>query len=80
MTNFEILKFNQELIQKIHKSGIRLKDAEYVELYTEYSLMVKDGNKISYIVSVLAEKYEISERTVYSLIKRFQTNCNSSSV
>ena len=38
--------------------------------------MVADGEKVSYIVAALATKYDISERKVYDLIKRFKTNCN----
>lgn len=37
--------------------------------------MLADGEKVSYIVVLLAEKYAVSERKVYSLIKRFQNDC-----
>ena len=38
--------------------------------------MRQGGEKVSYIVAVLADRYVISERTVYSLIKRFSSECN----
>ena len=56
--------------------GIRLDDVQYIELYNEYQVLQKEGNKVSYIVAVLADRYGISERKVYSLIKRFQSDCN----
>ena len=31
--------------------------------------------KVSYAVAVLSEKYSVSERKVYALVKRFQSDC-----
>ena len=35
MKIIDILKFNRELINRLKMSGIRLEDAEYVDLYTD---------------------------------------------
>lgn len=75
MTIFEILNFNRELLSKLRQSGIRLEDADYIDLFAEYKNMLSDGNKVSYAVAVLADKYDVSERKVYSLIKHFQNDC-----
>uniref|UniRef100_A0AB33JAQ4 Mor transcription activator domain-containing protein n=1 Tax=Prevotella sp. GTC17260 TaxID=3236796 RepID=A0AB33JAQ4_9BACT len=56
-------------------SGIKLEDAEYVDLYTDYTTLLDRGEKVSYIVARLSEKYAVSERKVYMLIKRFQNDC-----
>lgn len=80
MTIFEILKFNRELLNRIRQSGIRLEDTDYINLFADYSKMVDAGDKVSYVVAYLAINYHISERKVYSLIKRFQTDCNSDAV
>lgn len=37
--------------------------------------MLSDGEKVSYVVAVLSEKYSVSERKVYALVKRFQSDC-----
>lgn len=37
--------------------------------------MYQSGDKVSYIVAVLSEKYAVSERKVYDLLKRFQSDC-----
>ena len=37
--------------------------------------MRKGGDKVTYIVSMLADKYNVSERKVYGLIKRFGKDC-----
>lgn len=76
MKIIEIVKINRELLRNLHIAGVRLDDAKYINLYTEYRHMLENHEKVSYIVTVLAEKYAISERKVYGLIKRFQTDCN----
>ena len=80
MTIFEILKFNRELLDRLRQSGIRLEDVGYIDLFTDFNKMVSDGEKVSYAVAYLATNYRISERKVYSLIKRFQSDCNPGAV
>lgn len=75
MKIIEVLKFNRELIHRLRMSGIKLEDAEYVDLYTDYTTLLDRGEKVSYIVARLSEKYAVSERKVYMLIKRFQNDC-----
>lgn len=76
MKVIEILKLNRELLKFCRDAGIRLDDVRYIELYNEYSRLLADGEKTSYIVAVLAEKYGVCERTVYDLIRRFKADCN----
>ncbi|NPD91712.1 hypothetical protein [Xylanibacter muris] len=75
MKIIEILKFNRELLKRLQTAGIRLDDTRYIDLYGEYKDMLDRGEKVSYIVALLADKYEVSERKVYGLIKRFQSDC-----
>ena len=80
MKVIEVLEFNRELIKRFKLAGIRLEDADYIDLYTEYKQLTAQGEKVSYVVAHLAEEYAISERKVYSLIKRFQADCNPCAV
>lgn len=80
MTIYEVLKFHRELLNRIRQSGIRLEDTDYIDLIADYINMVGAGDKVSYAVACLANNYHISERKVYSLIKRFQSDCNSGAV
>lgn len=75
MKIIEVLEFNRELIKRMKMTGIRLEDAEYIDLYTDYLRLLDDGEKVSYIVAALSDKYSVSERKVYMLIKRFQSDC-----
>ena len=80
MKIIEVLKFNRELIKRLKIVGIRLEDEEFVDLYTDYTTLLNRGEKVSYIVARLSEKYAVSERKVYMLIKRFQSDCKSLAV
>ena len=75
MKIIEVLKFNRELIKRLKIAGIRLEDEEFVDLYTDYTTLLSRGEKVSYIVARLSDKYAVSERMVYMLIKRFQSDC-----
>lgn len=75
MKVIEILNFNRELLKRLQASGIRLEDTQYIDLYTDYTHLLNQGEKVSYAVAVLSEKYSVSERKIYSLIKRFQNDC-----
>ena len=80
MKVIEILNLNKELLKKFQTVGIRLEDVEYIDLFNEYLVLVTQGEKVSYIVATLADKYTISERKVYDLIRRFKSDCNLSAV
>lgn len=80
MTLFEILNFNKELINRLPKIGYRPDDYKYIDLYTDYERMLANGDKVTYIVSVLAEKYAVSERKVYEIRKRFGNHCTIGAV
>lgn len=75
MKIIEVLNFNRELIGKLKKTGIRLDDAEYIDLYSDYERMIAGGDKVTYTVAVLAGRYGICERKVYSLVKKFGSEC-----
>ena len=74
----EILKLNRELLKICRDVGIRLDDVLYIELYNDYNRLLAEGEKVSYIVAVLAERYAVSERKVYALLKRLRADCNLS--
>lgn len=75
MKVFELINFNRELLKKLQDAGIRLDDARHIDLYSDYVDMYQQGEKVSYIVATLSEKYAVSERKVYGLLKRFQSDC-----
>ncbi len=77
MKLIEILNLNRELLTKFQKAGIKLDDVQYIDLFNEYRTLSAQGEKVSYIVARLATEYAVSERKVYSLIKRYKSECNT---
>lgn len=71
----EILQIGQKLLEMLQKSCIKVSDIKYIGMYEEYSDLLENGNKVSYIAAVLSTKYNISERQFFYIIKRFEQDC-----
>ena len=80
MKVIELLKLNRELLTICQAAGVRLDDVHYIELYNDYARLLSDGEKTSYIVALMAEKYGVCERKVYDLIRRFKSDCTLGAV
>lgn len=76
MTLYEILAINKEMITRLQEYGAKPDDCRYIDLYRDYLQLRDDGEKVTYIVSLLSERYHVSERKVYSLVKRFGQHCS----
>lgn len=77
MTVYEALKLCGGVIETLEKAGIKPGDHKYVGLFEDYQRARKCGEKVSYIVAVLAERYKVSERNVYDIVKRLGSDCKS---
>ena len=75
MTVFDILNLYQTPFKWMLERGIHLEDVNYIDLYKDYSRMIAHGDKVTYVVAVLADKYQVSERKVYTLLKRLSHDC-----
>lgn len=80
MTLFEALKFNREPLEMLSKMGMKPDDARYIDLYSEFEAMKSRGEKTTYAVLHLAEKYAVSDRKVYDVIGRFKKGCTLGAV
>lgn len=75
MKVIEVLKLNSGLLRVLQDTGIKVEDVRYIGLHDEYRRMQANGEKVSYIVATLAERYGICERKVYALIKHLSSDC-----
>ena len=80
MTLFEALKFNRKPLEMLISLGGKQADLRFIDLYTEYEVMKNRGEKTTYAVAFLANKYSVSERKVYDIIKRFGKHCTLGAV
>lgn len=72
MTNYEALKLFGGVIDTLERAGARVSDYKYLRLFEDYAEAVGRGEKVSYVVAILADRYNVSERTVYDVVKRLQ--------
>lgn len=75
MKVIELLKIGQNLLETLQYSCIRVQDVRFVGMYDEYVRMKNEKHKIAYISAVLTDKYGISERQFFYLIKRLGQDC-----
>lgn len=82
MKIYELLDFNKELLKRLCFAGIKPEDYKYADLFADYERLNREGEKKTYIVATLADKYGISERQVYAVIGRLsqELNCTIRSV
>ena len=57
MKIIEIVKINRELLKNLHTAGVRIEDAEYIDLFSDYHKLLDRGEKVSYIVALLSDRY-----------------------
>jgi hypothetical protein len=72
MKTFELLSIHEPLLRKLFESGINAEDYKYAPLYREFLAMQEAGDKVTYAVMILSEKYAVSERTVYKILDKFK--------
>ena len=80
MKVIEILKLGRKMMEMLQESCIKISDVRYIDLFDEYESMVSRGEKKSYSVAYLSDKYGISERHVYYLVKRLSEDCKIGAV
>ena len=76
MKGIELLKLGSVILKALQDACIRMNDVRYIAMYDEYEEMTSDGIKMSYISAVLSERYGISERQFFYIIKRLGQDCN----
>lgn len=75
MKVIEILLLGRNFLDLLHESCIKIGDVRYIDMYGEYRKIMSRGEKKTYAVAFLSEKYGISERKVFYLIKEFEKDC-----
>lgn len=68
----DLLKISEGVLKRLSKVGVKVDDFKYIEMYGKYTDMKQKGHKRDYINAKLANKYNISETTVYRIICRLE--------
>lgn len=70
MKNYEILKMNASLLHLLNKNGVSVNDVNYIGIFDEFMNMKQQGLKVRYIAITLAEKYGMTDRSIFKIVKR----------
>ena len=62
---------NEQLFRLMNDNGIDPRDLQYLPMVEEFRKMKAKRHKVNYIVCFLSEKYSITERGIYKIVKRF---------
>jgi len=72
MLAIELLKISREILKSLSEVDVRLDDYRHIGMYNEYRELAEQGLKKEYIRRVLAEKYKVSESTVFRVVSRLE--------
>lgn len=70
MTNYELLTMNRSMVEVLLANHININDVQNLQIYEQFIEMKKQGHKVSYITVSLADKYGMTDRCIYKIIKR----------
>lgn len=72
MRRIDLINFNKEFLQKLKEAGVRLDDYRYCELYQDYVEMTRTEQSRKAIILTLAERYNVTDRQVYNIIRHLE--------
>lgn len=72
MTQFELIKTNETVLKAMIRYKIGVLEVNNLMVYEEYKARKARKEKIGYIMCSLKDKYNISERSIYGIVKRMR--------
>ena len=69
---YEALRENCELLARLARTGVAIEDIKHLALYEDFERLKNDGLKVTYIVAHLCDQYEMSEPTVWRIVRKFR--------
>ena len=75
MTKYELVKLLQGVMDTLDKNGISVQDNRHITMYEDWLRLKSEGHKYIYIIHYLSQQYEMSETSVYRIIRKFSEDC-----
>ena len=72
MKRADLILFNEDLMRKMRKAGIRPDDYKYADLYRDYRRLMETDSSRKVIILSLAQRYGYTDRQVYNIIKHLE--------
>lgn len=73
MNVYEFLNTHKGVMEQLQTLPVQPSDVRYLELYKEYSRLMQEGHKKTYVLQYLSDEYNVDERTIYRVVKKFST-------
>ncbi|MCM1223243.1 MAG: hypothetical protein NC548_53205 [Lachnospiraceae bacterium] len=61
---------NRSMVEVLLANHININDVQNLQIFEQFMEMKQQGHKVSYITVFLADKYEMTDRGIYKIIKR----------
>lgn len=72
MTQFELIKTNETILKAMVRNNIGILEVNNLMIYEEYEARKARNEKIGYIMCSLKDKYNVTERSIYGIVKRMK--------
>jgi len=72
MKRADLVLFNEEMMRKLRKAGVRPDDYKYADLYRDYQSLIKVSDSRKEVIISLAQRYGYTDRQVYNIIKHLE--------
>lgn len=73
MNVYEFLITHKGVMEQLQTLPVQPSDVRYLELYRDYQRLTNEGHKKTYVLQYLADEYDVDERTIYRIVKKFST-------
>ena len=70
MRAYELIRWQRKTLELMNRNKLSPNDVKWIDLYDDYADLTNKCFKMTYIVALLSERYRISEREVYRIVKR----------
>ena len=72
MNRADLILFNEEMMRKLRKAGVRPDDYKYADMYREYQRLMQTESSRKVIILSLAQRHGYTDRQVYNIIKHME--------
>lgn len=72
MTQYEVLKMSEPVMEQVACGGITATDIAHVEMYEELVRLEREGHKKEWILAYLGERFGVTRRNIYKIKARMK--------
>lgn len=70
MRAYELIRWQKNTLEIMNRNKLSIHCVKWIDLYDDYADLTNKRFKTTYIVALLSERYGVSEREVYRIVKK----------